>query len=59
MDRTRNEHLRGTAQVGCLFGRKVRGWRWFGPVQMGDSGFVVRKMLEIELPGKSREEKVC
>uniref|UniRef100_A0A3Q3JMD5 YjeF N-terminal domain-containing protein n=1 Tax=Monopterus albus TaxID=43700 RepID=A0A3Q3JMD5_MONAL len=53
MDRIRNEHIRGTAQVFC-FGDKVREarLRWFGHVQRRDSGYIGRRMLEMELPGK-------
>ncbi len=41
MDRIRNEHIRGTAQVG-QFEDKVREarLRWFGHVQRRDAGYV-------------------
>ena len=53
MDRIRNENIRGTAQVGKL-GDKVREirLRWFGHVQRRDSGYIGRRMLEMELPGR-------
>uniref|UniRef100_A0A8C4XDT7 C2H2-type domain-containing protein n=1 Tax=Erpetoichthys calabaricus TaxID=27687 RepID=A0A8C4XDT7_ERPCA len=55
MDRIRNEDIRGSAQVGRL-GDKVREarLRWFGHVQRRDEGYIVRRMLRIELIGKKR-----
>ncbi|XP_051790978.1 uncharacterized protein LOC127529870 [Erpetoichthys calabaricus] len=55
MDRIKNEDIRGSAQVGRL-GDKVREVRlsWFGHVQRRDAGYIGRKMLRIELPGKRK-----
>ncbi|XP_062866594.1 uncharacterized protein LOC134329279, partial [Trichomycterus rosablanca] len=53
MDKVRNEIIRGTAQVKQL-GDKVREarLRWFGHVQRRDSGYIGRRMLDMQLPGK-------
>ncbi|MCJ8736954.1 hypothetical protein PDJAM_G00018110 [Pangasius djambal] len=53
LDRIRNEYIRGTAHVGCL-GDKVREarLRWFGHVQRRESEYIVRRMLDMELPGR-------
>ncbi|KAK3545742.1 hypothetical protein QTP70_011326 [Hemibagrus guttatus] len=57
LDRIRNEYIRGTAHVGRL-GDKVREarLRWFGHVQRRDSEYIGRRMLDMELPGRSKEE---
>ncbi|KAI5092175.1 hypothetical protein C0J45_17806, partial [Silurus meridionalis] len=53
MDRIRNEFIRGTAHVG-RFGDKVREvrLRWFGHVQRRDMGYIGRRMLRMEPPGR-------
>ncbi|KAK3556309.1 hypothetical protein QTP70_007129 [Hemibagrus guttatus] len=53
LDRIRNEYIRGTAHVGRL-GDKVRETRlrWFGHVQRRESEYIVRRMLDMELPGR-------
>ncbi|KAK3539988.1 hypothetical protein QTP70_019636, partial [Hemibagrus guttatus] len=53
LDRIRNEYIRGTAHVGRLRG-KVREarLRWFGHVQMRESEYIGRRMLDMELPGR-------
>ena len=55
MDKIRNEHIRGTAQVG-RFGEKTREARlwWFGHVRRKDDGYMGRRMLRMELPGKRK-----
>uniref|UniRef100_A0A8C4T800 Short chain dehydrogenase/reductase family 42E, member 2 n=1 Tax=Erpetoichthys calabaricus TaxID=27687 RepID=A0A8C4T800_ERPCA len=55
MDRIRNEGIRGSAQVG-RYGDKVKEarWRWFGHVQRRHAGYIGRRVLRIELPGKER-----
>ena len=55
MDRIKNEFIRGTAHVGC-FGNKVREarLRWFGHVQRRDMGYIGRRMLRMEVPGKRK-----
>ncbi|KAF7697762.1 hypothetical protein HF521_004272, partial [Silurus meridionalis] len=55
MDRIRNEFIRGTAHVGC-FGDKVREvrLRWFGHVQRRDMGYISRRMLRMEPPGRRK-----
>ena len=58
MDRIRNENIRGTAQGGQS-GDKVRErrLRWFGHVQRRDSGYVGRRMLEMELSGREGDQR--
>ena len=53
MDKIRNEYIRGTAQVG-RFGEKTREARlkWYGHVRRKDDGYIGRRMLMMELPGK-------
>ena len=45
-DRIRDEYIRGKGQVG-RFGEKRR-------VQRGDIGYIGRKMMKMELPGKRK-----
>ncbi|KAI5087616.1 hypothetical protein C0J45_22105, partial [Silurus meridionalis] len=55
MDRIRNEFIRGTVHVG-RFGDKVREvrLRWFGHVQRRNTGYISRRMLRIETPGRRK-----
>jgi hypothetical protein len=55
MDRIRNEYIRGTAQVGW-FGDKAREarLRWIGHVWRREDGYIARRMLKMELPGKRK-----
>ena len=55
MDKIRNEYIRGAAQVG-RFGEKVREarLRWFGHILRKDAGYIGRRMLTMELPGKRK-----
>ena len=55
MDRIRNVDIRGKAQVGNV-GDKVREGRlrWFGHVQRRDSGYIGRRMLDMELPRRRK-----
>ena len=55
MDKIRNEYIRGTAQVG-RFGEKTREarLRWYGLVLRKDDGYIGRRMLSMELPGKRK-----
>ena len=55
MDKTRNEYIRGTAQVG-KFGEKTREarLRWYGQLRRKDDGYIGRRMLRMELPGKRK-----
>ncbi|KAK3544091.1 hypothetical protein QTP86_001479 [Hemibagrus guttatus] len=56
LDRIRNEYIRGTAHVGRL-GDKVREarLRWLGHVQRRESGYIGRRMLDMELPDRSQK----
>ena len=55
MDKIRNEYIRGTAQVG-RFGEKTREsrLRWYGHVRRKDDGYIGKRMLRMELPGKRK-----
>ena len=55
-DKNRNEYIRGTAQVG-RFGEKTREarLRWYGHVRRKDDGYIGRRMLRMELPGKRKQ----
>ena len=56
MDKTRNEYIRGTAQVG-RFGEKTREvrLRWYGHVVRKDDGYIGRRMLQ---DGTARKEEM-
>ena len=55
MDKIRNEYIRWTAQVG-KFGEKTREarLRWYGHLRRKDDGYIGRRMLRMELPGKRK-----
>ena len=55
MDKIRNEYTTGTAQVG-RFGEKTleARLRWYGHVRRKDDGYIGRRMLRMELPGKRK-----
>ena len=55
MDRVRNEHIRGTAQVGRMSdkAREAR-LRWYGHVQRRNEGYIGKRMLEMGIPGRRR-----
>ena len=55
MDKIKNEYIRGTAQVG-KFGEKTREarLRWYGHLRRKGGGYIGRRMLRMELPGKRK-----
>ena len=55
MDEIRNEYIRRTTQVG-MFGEKTREarLRWYGHLRRKDDGYIGRRMLRMELPGKRK-----
>ena len=55
MDNIRNEYISGTAEVG-QFGEKIREarLRWYGHLRRKDDGYIGRRMLMMELPGKRK-----
>ena len=57
MDNIRNEYIRGTAQVG-KFGEKTREarLRWYGHLRRKYDGYIGRRMLRMELPGKRKRK---
>ena len=56
-DKIRNAYIRGTAQVG-KFGDKTREARliWYGHLRRKDDGYIGKRMLRMELPGKRKRE---
>ena len=58
MDNIRNEYIRGTAQMG-RFGEKTREarLRWYGHVLRKDDGYIGRRMLRMDLPGKRKRRR--
>ena len=58
MDKIRNEYIRGTAQVG-RFGEKTREarLRWYGHVLRKYDGYIGRRVLRMELPGKRKRAR--
>ena len=56
MDKIRNEYIRGTAQV-RTFGEKTRQarLRWYVHLRRKDDGYIGRRMLRMELPGKRKQ----
>ena len=54
-DKIRNEHIRSTVKVERLEMKMREGrLRWYGHVMRRDQEYVGRKMMEMELPGKSK-----
>ena len=55
MDKIRNEYIRGTARVG-RFWEKTREarLRGYGHLRRKDDGYIRRRMLRMELPGKRK-----
>ena len=55
MDKIRNKYMRGTAQVG-RFGEKTSeaSLRCYGHVRRKYDGYIGRRMLMMELPGKRK-----
>ena len=58
MDKIRNEYIRWTTQLGIRvrFGEKTREarLRWYGHVRRKYDGYIGRRMMRIELPGKRK-----
>ena len=55
MDKIRNHYIRGTAHVG-KFRENTREarLRWYGQLRRKDDGYIGRRMLRMELPGKRK-----
>ena len=55
LDMVRNEYIRGSAQVG-RFGENTREGRlrWYGHLQRKNDGYIGRRILRMELPGKRK-----
>ena len=55
MDKFRNEYIKGTAQVG-QYGQKTREarLRWYGHLRRKGDGYIGKRMLRMELPGKRK-----
>ncbi|XP_063885538.1 uncharacterized protein LOC135113848 [Scylla paramamosain] len=58
MDKIRNNYIRGTTHV-RQFGDKAREarLRWSGHVRRSDEGYVGRRMLDVEEPGRRKRGK--
>ena len=58
MDRLKNKHIRGTVNIRYQ-GKKVREdrLRWFGLIKRRNSGYIGRRMLEMDLPGRRKSER--
>ena len=58
MDNIMNEYIAGTAQMG-RFGEKTREarLRWHGHARRKDDGYIVRRMMRIELPGNRKRRR--
>ena len=55
MDKIRNEYIRRTGPVGRFAEKKREArLRWFGRVLRNDDGYIGRRMLRMELPGKRK-----
>ncbi|XP_063881686.1 uncharacterized protein LOC135111938 [Scylla paramamosain] len=56
MDKIRNDYIRGTTHV-RRFGDKAREarLRWLGHVRRSDEGYVGRRMLDMDLPGRRKK----
>ena len=52
MNKIRNEYIRGTAQVGE---NKRARLRWYSHLRREDDGYIGRRMLRVELPGKMKK----
>ena len=52
MDRTRNEHIRGTCAHEMFWKVRETRLRWFGHVQRGDSEYISRRTMRLDLPGR-------
>ena len=57
-DKIRNKHIRSTVKVERL-GMKMREGRlrWYGHVVRRDQEYVIRKMMEMELPRKRKRRR--
>ena len=54
-DNIRNDHIRSTVKVERLGMKMKEGrLRWYGHVMRRDQGYVGKKMMEMELPGKRK-----
>ena len=54
-DTIRNEHIRGTTRV-VQASKKITGKRlkWYGHVRRMNEEHIVRRMLDVNIPGKRR-----
>ena len=54
-DKIRNEHIRGTTRV-VQASKKITGKRlkWYGHVRRMKEEHIVRRMLDVDIPGKRR-----
>ena len=52
MGKIRNEYIRETAQTGQLGETREARLGWFGHLLRKDDGYIGRRMLRMELPGK-------
>ena len=53
MDKIKNEFIRGTAHLRQIGDKVKLGW-WYGRMQRQNAGYIGKRMLCLELPGKRR-----
>ena len=57
-DKIRNEHIRGTTRVVQAAKKITEKWlKWYGHVRRMKGEHIVRRMLDVDIPGKRRREQ--
>ena len=53
-DKIRNEHIRGTSVVQASKNIAQKRLKWYGHARRMKEEHIVRRMLDVDIPGKSR-----